>query len=304
MRVFLTGATGFLGGAIARELIARGHECAALARDAGKLSPLAGNLPAVEGDLFEPESYRAALARFAPDALLHCAWRGVEGAARNDIRQLDNLPAAGRLVEAAIDCGARVVVGVGSQGEYGQKNGKISEVDRPEPTTLYGVTKLAAGNAMLNIAAARGVRAAWGRVFSLYGPGDDGPWLVPGLIRAFREGRSPDLTACEQTWEFTHVRDAASAFAALLETPDARGIFNVGSGAPVNLKRAVLMLRDLVAPSIEPRFGAVPYRPDQVMHLEADIERICGAAGWRPRITLEEGFAETVAGRARTREAA
>jgi len=296
MKIFLTGASGFLGGATLRALVAQGHDCAVLHRGpSSRLGDLASGVQIVEGDFFAPDSYRAALLEFAPDALLHCGWWGVAGADRNDLRQLDNLPATGHLVAAALDAGAKIVVGVGSQGEYGPKAGRISEDEAPEPTTLYGISKLAACKALLALAGQRGARGAWGRVFSLYGPGDDGPWLVPSLIRAFREQRAPDLTGCEQIWEFTHVADAADALVALVECEAAQGVFNIGSGAPVSLHAAVTLLRDLVAPHVAPNFGAVPYRPDQVMHLEANIDRIAAVTGWRPRVALAEGFAQTVA---------
>ncbi len=298
MRIVLTGASGFLGCEVARQLVARGHDCAVLLRRDDlaqtRLAPLAGRVRIISGDLFSPESYRAALRPFAPEALIHCAWQGVAGADRNDIRQLDNIVATGRLVESAAESGAQIIIGVGSQAEYGQKPGPVGEEAAAEPTTLYGVAKLAAGQAVLNIAAERGLRAAWGRVFSLYGPGADGPWLVPSLIRAFLAEQAPELTSCEQIWEFTHVADAAAAIIALLES-DARGLFNIGSGAPVRLRDAVLLLRDLTAPQIEPLFGRVAYRPDQIMHLEADMSRIRRATGWRPSVSLERGFAETVA---------
>ncbi|WP_442755303.1 NAD-dependent epimerase/dehydratase family protein [Methylocystis sp. JAN1] len=292
MRVFLTGATGFLGGEIARRLVARGHRVAALVR--GGTKSVAG-AEIVPGDFFDLASYREAMSEFRPEALLHCGWRGVAGAERNELYQLDNIVASGNLFAVAADCGARRLVGVGSQGEYGPKRGRISENNVAEPTTLYGIAKLAAARTLFNICAMRGVSGAWGRVFSLYGPGDVGPWLIPSLIRAFREGRPPELTRCEQVWEYTHVRDAADAMIALLETQTAEGLFNVGSSEPIALRDLVLKLRDMIAPSIEPKFGAVPYRPDQVMHLEADIERLRGATGWRPRIPLDEGLRETIA---------
>ncbi|WP_166144866.1 NAD(P)-dependent oxidoreductase [Methylosinus sp. RM1] len=296
MRVFLTGGSGFLGAEATRLLVEAGHECAVLLRgdiEATRLAPLAARLHAIRGDLFAPESYREALTNFAPDALLHSGWRGVAGAERNDLGQLDNIVATGRLAAAAADAGARILIGVGSQAEYGLLFGRVAEDAATEPTTLYGVAKLAAGRALLAIAAERGLRAAWGRVFSLYGPGEARPWLVPSLIRSFAAGRSPDLTACEQIWEFTHVCDAAAALLALLDH-EAHGVFNIGSGEPTPLRDAVLLLRDLTEPGVAPRFGSTPYRPDQIMHLEADISRICAATGWRPRVPLARGFAETV----------
>lgn len=303
MKIFLTGATGFLGAAIARRLVARGHEVAALTRrDSPRLAGI--RVRQVTGDFFSPDTYRGALRDIAPNALLHCGWAGVAGAARNDLAQIDNISASAALFAAAIESGATRIVGVGSQGEYGPKAGRIIESEPTEPTTLYGIAKVATSRTLATLAGLHGVNAAWGRVFSLYGPGDDGDWLIPSLIRAFREGRAPKLTRCEQVWEYLHVDDAADAFVALVETPDATGLFNVGSGAPSPLRDIVLTLRDLAAPDVEPQFGALPYRPDQVMHLEADITRISQATGWRPRIAFKQGLAQTLAAFAQERAAA
>jgi UDP-glucose 4-epimerase len=298
VRVFITGATGFLGQAITQLLLEHGCNCAALVRgnvSATRLAPLAKKLTIVKGDLFAPESYRESVLDFAPDALIHCGWRGVAGAACNDIGQLDNIQAAAHLFNTAADAGARTIIGVGSQAEYGPRHGAVREDHPANPLTLYGVAKLAAYHAAAALAAKRGLRFVWTRVFSLYGPGDDGPWLIPSLIRSLHAGKIPELTPCEQIWEFTHVRDAAAAHVALLECEHAAAVFNIGPSAPAPLRDIVLMLRDMIAPSIDPLFGKTPYRPDQIMHLEADIARIQAATNWAPRISIEEGLLETVA---------
>jgi nucleoside-diphosphate-sugar epimerase len=54
------------------------------------------------------------------------------------------------------------------------------------------------------------------------------------------------------------------------------------------------MARDMIDPSLPLGFGEVPYRPDQVMHLEANIARLQAATGWAPRVSLAEGLAKTV----------
>jgi UDP-glucose 4-epimerase len=42
-------------------------------------------------------------------------------------------------------------------------------------------------------------------------------------------------------------------------------------------------------------FGEIPFRPDQVMHMQADISRLTAATGWTPTIPIEQGLATTVA---------
>ncbi|MDB5651530.1 MAG: GDP-6-deoxy-D-lyxo-4-hexulose reductase [Hyphomicrobiales bacterium] len=290
MRVFLTGATGFLGRAVAIELEARGHVVSRLVRPAPSRVLARQD---IVGDLFDALSYRAALVGFKPDAIVHCGWWGVAGANRNDRRQLDNIVATGALVEAGIAAGARIFVGTGSQAEYGPCGGRIREDHARDPTTLYGVAKVASGQAFLSLVEQAGGRAAWGRVFSLYGRDDEAPWLIPSLIRDFKRGQAPAVTRCEQVWDYLHVSDAARAVVALVECEAARGMFNIGSGEPIALLDVVTTLRDMLAPEIEPLFGAVPYRPDQVMHLEADVQRLRETTGWLPRVTLLEGLRES-----------
>jgi CDP-glucose 4,6-dehydratase len=306
-RIFITGATGFLGCEISRQLLTRGHECAALIRRPvaqTRLAPLSQRLSLIHGNMFSPESYAEALAAFRPDVVIHSAWQRAAGAHCDEVGQLDNAAAAARLFEEAIACGAKTIIAVGSQAEYGPKAGAVAETARAEPTTLYGIAKLAACQSMTRMARAAGVRGVWGRVFSLYGPGDDDRRIMSMLIHAFRAKRSPDLTPCEQIWEFTHVCDAAHAIVMLLETPTADGIFNIGSGDATPLRDVVLKIRDRLAPRVEPLFGGIPYRQDQIMHLQADISRIRNVTGWSPKIPLDAGLEETIASILRTSEAA
>src|ERR1019366_4311588 len=104
----------------------------------------------------------------------------------------------------------------------------------------------------------------------------------------------PKLTRGEQMWDYLHVDDVASAVVATFDS-DARGVFNLGSGRALRLRAIVKMIRDAIDPALPLGFGDVAYRPDQVMHLEADVSALRSATGWRPAIPLEEGIAGTVA---------
>ena len=53
-------------------------------------------------------------------------------------------------------------------------------------------------------------------------------------------------------------------------------------------------IRDLIDPNLPLGFGEMPYRPDQIMHLQADISRLQQATGWAPQVSLHEGLRRTV----------
>lgn len=297
MRVLLTGATGFLGSWILRELAGGGTPTLALVRRGSGRSRLAG-LPAletVEGDLASISSLRPALEAFGVDTFIHCAWAGVGNQHRNDDSQITaNVGPTAELARLARDLRCKAWIGLGSQAEYGPGQGALDERSPTEPTTLYGAAKLASCLLARRLCELGGVRFAWLRVFSTFGPGEDLGWLIPYLVRALLRRETPALTACGQRWDFLFGPDAAEAVVKVATSPGAHGVYNLGSGRAHPLKSVVEQIRDLVDPGLPLGIGQVPYRPDQVMHLEADIRRLTEEVGWRPRTTLEEGLRQTV----------
>jgi nucleoside-diphosphate-sugar epimerase len=90
------------------------------------------------------------------------------------------------------------------------------------------------------------------------------------------------------------VDDVARAVLAVAQSPSAEGVFNLGSGQAVTVRSVVERIRDLAAPGMDLIFGEVPFRPDQVMHMQADISRLRTSATWHPKIKIDEGLASTV----------
>lgn len=296
-KIFVTGGTGFVGARVVRQLVEEGREVAVLMRASSnnrRINDLLDRCTVIHGDLAQIETARAALTRFAPEAVLHLAWEGVKGADRNSTVQMDNVVASINLYQLTEQIGCRHFVGLGSQAEYGPLSGRISETAPTRPTTAYGAAKLATGLVLDRTAVAAGRPFAWLRLFSSYGPDDDPSWLIPYLIRSLLAGEKPSLTKAEQIWDYMHVNDVAAGVVAAL---DARtcGLFNLGSGQERPLHDIISMIRDAIDPSLPLGFGEVPYRPDQVMHLAADISALSSASGWSPTVSLESGVAETVA---------
>lgn len=297
MRIFLTGATGFLGSKILRRVLCDGHTAAILVgpeSNRRRIEDCLERTTLLDGRMEDVDGWRGALESFQPQIIIHAAWRGVANTDRNDPRQAENIAPTTRLAALSAELGTAGFVGLGSQAEYGVVNGPIDETAPTRPTTLYGMSKLAARQLCGAICAQSGMRFSWVRVFSTYGPGDNNGWLVPYVLSALRNGERPILTRCEQKWDYLYGDDAASAIAAVAVTDRADGVLNLGSGQAPPLKETVELLRDIAAPGAALGFGELPFRNDQVMHLQADIERLTKATGWTPRWSLCEGLTETV----------
>lgn len=294
--IAMTGATGFIGSAILAELLSRKSEVTVLLRsnsDCSRLSELRGFETLTYSQLTNEETIWE-LREKQPDIFIHCSWRGVVGHDRNEAFQITyNIPMTLDAVELGVAAGCRQWIGLGSQAEYGNQNCRLDEETPLHPSTLYGISKFAAGVASLALCRARGISGAWLRVFSTYGPGDSPQRCIPYVIDEFLAGRPPKLTRCEQLWDYLFVADAARAVAAAANGTTS-GVFNVGSGSARPLKDYIEAIRRELDSAPEPVYGAVPYRLDQVMHLEANISRLTEATGWRPKASLADGIRETV----------
>jgi nucleoside-diphosphate-sugar epimerase len=294
-RILITGAGGFVGAAVAKAAVASGSEVIALVRnDMSRLAAIADRISLHRVDLADGPAVADLLLSVRPDIVIHSAWEGVGGALRSGDIQFDNIRTTTALADAAIAAGARKFVGIGSQAEYGRYDRRIVESDLPQPTMLYGAAKLAACHLAAQRCREAGLSFAWLRLFSVYGPGDNSNWLIPSAAASLVRGKAPSCTEGTQKWDYLHIDDVADGVLAAATREAATGVFNLSSGDPVAVRTIVEILRDIAAPGLELTFGAIPFGPDQIMHLEGDNARLREATDWSPRVSLGEGLRQVV----------
>ena len=295
-RILVTGGAGFVGASVVHKLLTQEQDVAVIVRpttDLRRIRDVLDSVTVIYGDLFHINESRKEIERFAPECVAHLGWGGVSGADRNGTQQLDNLTSSIDLYRLTEEIGCNYFLGLGSQAEYGVQTGKINEDSPTRPTTVYGAAKLATALVLERTSATSQRPFAWLRLFSSYGPDDDPNYLIPYLTTSLLSGKCPALTQAEQMWDYIHVDDVAAAIAATIEAR-ACGIYNLGSGTARPLGEVITMIRDLIDPSLPLGFGQVPYRSDQVMHLEADISTLTKAIDWRPYVALENGLNNVV----------
>ena len=297
MRCFVTGASGFLGAWLVRQLLQRGHSVTVLMRgtpQSRRVADWIDRVHIVKGSLEAAEGLREELVHDNVDVFFHLAWHGVTAEYRYDPAQIStNVVGTLRLWELAREIGCKHWIGVGSQAEYGPSTAVLHEEMAPRPVTAYGVAKLATAMLTAKMSEMAGIRHTWVRLVAAYGPGDDPRHLIPSVVRALSSGTRPALTTGEQQWDYLYVEDAANALARIAET-SAVGTFNLASGESVEVRRLVEQLRDMVDPNLPLGFGEVSYATDQVMYLKADIGSLQAATGWHPETSLQEGLFRTV----------
>jgi nucleoside-diphosphate-sugar epimerase len=289
--VFLTGATGFLGSRVAEALLEAGYGVVALKRKTSRMERCVAYRERIAWVDLDDESWPEAVRERQPQVFIHSAWAGVGAADRNDWDlQFINLIFFSRLLQLARDCGAKQWVAFGSQAEYGHIDGRVDESHPCQPITVYGTIKLAALALLEGFARLHALNYVWLRLFSIYGPGESEAWFIPSLVKNFSLGRAPALTGCEQRYDYLHVNDFAAGVIAVLARPEAAGVFNFSSNAAICLREVVQLVRQYTGSRVEPEFGALPYRPNQSMHLEGDSTRFYRTFGFSPRLTMREGL--------------
>ncbi|MFD3563039.1 SDR family oxidoreductase [Streptomyces sp. NPDC058686] len=215
MRIFVTGATGFIGSVVVPELIGAGHQVVGLARSDGSAAQLtAAGAEVVRGTLGDLEILRDAAA--ASDGVIHLAFDGAAAFSAGDYRPVAE---ADRRV---VDTFGDVLAGTGrpfviASGFVGFPAGRVvTEVDEPVIDDSPYVIRTATAQAVLALAG-RGVRSSVVRVPpSVHGEGDYA-W-VPGLIAAARtHGVSGYLGEGVNHWPAVHRLDIARLFRLAIE---------------------------------------------------------------------------------------
>lgn len=296
-RAVITGATGPVGLSLIEELLAHQISVVAVCRPRSKRLPQLpkhGLLTVVECPL-ESISELPKLVSGPCDAFFHFAWDGTYGASRQDWRlQGMNVVHACDAVAAAAELGCTVFVGAGSQSEFGHVEG-IMRPDTPcHPDNGYGAAKLAASQMTRSMCAHMGLRHAWCRILSLFGPGEGDYTLISQALDTLDRGERFSCTPGDQVWDYIYSKDAARAFRLVAEKGVDGSVYCFGSGRPRRLRAFLEAVRDVVGRG-ELGFGERAYYPNQVMHLEADISNLSDDVGFTPLYSFERGIDETLA---------
>jgi UDP-glucose 4-epimerase len=290
VRVLVTGATGFVGYAVAHQLSRAGHDVRALARSSRQLPD---RVQRVAGDLYDPASVHAALTG-GTDAVCHLAALARVRDSRADPVGYwrTNVGGTPALLEALIAqpwLPSRLIV-ASTCTVYGEDAVQpIAESALPRPTSPYGSSKLAADQAVADVAATGAIGAVSLRAFNIAGglpghPDRDESRLIPKLV-AVAQGRATELTVNGDgsvVRDYVHVADMAEAFLCALDSCQAgRWVaYNVGSG-----RRSTIA--DVIA-AVEAAVGRrlpVVHRPPapEPATLLADATRIRDDLGWEPK---------------------
>jgi nucleoside-diphosphate-sugar epimerase len=187
------------------------------------------------------------------------------------------------------------LIHTGSALEYGEVHGDLAEGGPVNPTTPYGITKLAGTQAIERGAATTGILAITARLFTVYGAGEHDGRLLPTLVAAAQHGRTVPLSAGLQRRDFTYVEDVAEGLLRLgLASGPPGWIVNLASGTLLTVREfAEVAARVLPLRPGQLDFGALPTRPDEMQHDRVATTRLHRLISWGPTTAPAVGIQQT-----------
>lgn len=285
-KILLTGAGGFVGGAILRRLLSQGFEVVTLGR-----AEHAPHADVIHHRLDLLAVGPASLRALAPagGTLIHAAWYTNHADYLVAEVNRDWTEASKHLFEAFRGAGGGRMVGLGTCIEYDLADGRCTEERTPlRPTTLYGACKQALSEQLLAM-----TDTVWARVFFVYGPGDRAGRLVPDLIVRARGGQPVTVRHGGLRRDYIHIDDLAAQIVALAFS-DLVGPVNTGTGHAVALADIATAVAHAAG---QPHLAEANDRidPNQPRLIEADMARFRRAIGPLPARSLREGLLPLIA---------
>jgi len=304
-KIAVIGAGGFLGRHLVNLLATQGKQVAGVS-----LEPPPAGIPCTDWlarDLTQDTGVLVDfLSRFRPDALIHLAATSFEPLAdsqpwhvlqNNLLSMLNVLTACRRLPEQTV---CVIVSSSAVYGRHAQDGAPLTEAHALNPLTTYGVSKLAIEALALQHWRAFGMRTIIIRPFNLTGPGEHASFVTSAFARQIaliEAGKQPALIRVGNLGtarDFTDVRDAVSAVAAVTELGQPGEVYNLCSGVGITIGDLLRKMLEATPISINVQADPILMRPVEIQMQRGDSTKLRRITSWQPRYALDQTLADVL----------
>ena len=255
MKILVTGANGYLGTGVVKQLCDDGFEVIATDFITDLTDDRATK---IEGSIFDLDNPFEELGK--PDVLLHMAWRN--GFVHNDPSHINDLPSHYSFISKMIEGGCKQIAVMGTMHEVGFFEGSIKEETPTHPESLYGIAKDALRNTTKLLCKNAGATFQWLRGYYIVGSSEHGCSIFSKITAAEKKGQElfPFTMGINQ-WDFINYEDFAKQVAAVVEQDKVNGVINICHGRPEKLADRVERFIKENGYKIKLDYGKFPDRP-------------------------------------------
>jgi UDP-glucose 4-epimerase len=300
MKTLITGVAGFLGSALAQQLLQEGHQVLGLDDlSTGKEEAIPEGVEFDLGDMLDRPKLWTLLQ--GVECVYHLAAKVAVQESILYPREYNSTNVGGTVsvMEAMRDVGVKRVVFTSSGAVYGAQTAMpLHEEMVTAPDSPYAVSKLSAEYYVKTIGQLWGIETVTLRIFNAYGPGQhlpsDHPPVIPNFLKQAAKGGTLVIhNSGTQTRDFIYLDDVVDA---LIKASKASGVdgstINVGSGKEVSIFDLANNVVEITGADTEVIYNHKA--KGGVSRMRADITRAGKLLGYQPQISLEEGLARTL----------
>ncbi|MBI2642224.1 MAG: NAD-dependent epimerase/dehydratase family protein [Candidatus Wildermuthbacteria bacterium] len=307
-KVLITGGGGFIGSALARNLVSKGFGVRLFDIDFTShdlLCERQGDCPEVEkvlGSVLDATAVQNAAKGCA--YVVHLA--AILGVRRTEVKRLEclnvNILGTINVLEACVKEKVEKILLSSSSEVYGEIDGLPVREDAPKhPISVYGVTKLAGEEYLKAYSSRYGLKYAIVRFFNVYGPGQVAEFVMSRFVKSVTEGKPLIIYGDgSQIRSFCFVEDAAEGAAkALVETMGDNQIFNIGNDTePVSIQDLARRVIAISAKKLEPEYVSMT-ESDRETEREIKrripcVDKAKDLLAYAPKISLDDGIKKTI----------
>lgn len=288
-QILVTGASGFIGRAVVKELLFRGYEVHAIY--CHTQLPQVKNLFQYQLDLLEVNSVRSFFHDKSFEIMIHLAWYVGPKCHQSNIN-IDWVIASLQLLQFFKESGGKVCLCNGTVSEYDFSFGYLSEDTTPlKNPSLHGICKSSCFSIIRQFCKQNSINFKWTRCFNLYGPNERPQRLMPSVIVSCLKGENVRVSECLKYQDYLYVEDTARGIIDVLET-DIYGDINICSGCPILLRDIVKKIACLTNFKGKILWGAIPssFEDELIVGNNQKLKSI----GWQQKYSLEEGLVKTI----------
>ncbi|MDO8659063.1 MAG: SDR family NAD(P)-dependent oxidoreductase [Candidatus Parcubacteria bacterium] len=296
----VTGATGFIGANIVRELVKLGQHTSIIVRNRKlnwRLHDISNKIDIYECDI-QDEKLLEIVNRIKPDYIFHLARYG-NLSNEDDINKMIDINFKGtiNLINAVKQNPFKLLINTSSCIEYGVKEQSMKETDYLVPINNFGVITAGITLYAQKEAIRNNLPIITLRLFTPYGYYEDGFRLIPSVIKSAIGNEPIKVSAPENVRDFIFIEDVVSAYMGATEIRHNPGeIYNIGSGKQHSVGEIVQMIQKITKNKSDVEWGAVAKQARYIepSRWEADITKAKKTLNWEPKFSIESGLIKTI----------
>jgi nucleoside-diphosphate-sugar epimerase len=278
VKILLTGATGFIGRHVLRELAKTEYEIVATAMEP-RLKARDVQIERITYLPYDVNEAHSGIYDFfgRPDAIIHLSWEGLPH--YNDLFHFEkNLFANYRFLKYLVQGGLRDFTIVGTCLEYGKQNGRLSEEMVPQPSTSYALAKDTLRRFLEELKKKTEFTLKWIRLFYMYGEGQNKESVLEQVKHTIESGdKEFNMSKGDQLRDYLPVEKVAEYIVQIAMQSRIEGVINCCSGVPISIRSLVEDYMRSVNASVKLNLGYCPYPDYEAMAFWGDTRKLQSA---------------------------